>query len=60
MRCRWADKQRHEAQAQLDVCMAGRTEAWKAKLWSRKLQQLKVTLPCRGECAQSQLGQPSA
>ncbi|KAF5829905.1 hypothetical protein DUNSADRAFT_15328, partial [Dunaliella salina] len=39
---RWADKQRQEAQCQLDLCNAGRTEAWKSKLWSRKLQQLKA------------------
>jgi hypothetical protein len=39
---RWADKQRQEAQCQLDLSNAGRTEAWKSKLWSRKLLQLKV------------------
>lgn len=41
---RWADKQRQEAQAQLDIALAGRTEAWKAKLWARKLEQLKVNM----------------
>jgi hypothetical protein len=39
---RWADKQRQEAQSQLDIALAGRTESWKAKLWARKLEQLKV------------------
>ncbi|GFH14227.1 uncharacterized protein HaLaN_10243 [Haematococcus lacustris] len=39
---RWADKQRQEAQSQLDISLAARTESWKAKLWARKLQQLKV------------------
>ncbi|KAG2499296.1 hypothetical protein HYH03_002874 [Edaphochlamys debaryana] len=37
----WADRQRHEATAQLDVALAGRTDAWKAKLWARKLELLK-------------------
>jgi hypothetical protein len=37
----WSDRQRHEAQAQLQVSLAGRTEAWKARLWARKLDQLK-------------------
>ena len=39
---RWADKQRHEAQAQLEVGLAARTEQWKARLWARKLEQYKV------------------
>ncbi|KAG1678296.1 hypothetical protein FOA52_013917 [Chlamydomonas sp. UWO 241] len=38
---RWADKQRTEAQAQLELGLAARTEQWKAKLWARKLDQLK-------------------
>ena len=42
---RWADKQRHEAQAQLEVGLAARTEQWKARLWARKLEQYKV---CKG------------
>ncbi|GIL43063.1 hypothetical protein Vafri_829 [Volvox africanus] len=37
----WSDRQRHEAQAQLQVSLAGRTETWKARLWTRKLEQLK-------------------
>ncbi|KXZ56705.1 hypothetical protein GPECTOR_1g635 [Gonium pectorale] len=37
----WSDRQRHEAQAQLQVSLAGRTETWKARLWARKLEQLK-------------------
>ncbi|GIL72907.1 hypothetical protein Vretifemale_3051 [Volvox reticuliferus] len=37
----WSDRQRHEAQAQLQVSLAGRTESWKARLWTRKLDQLK-------------------
>lgn len=39
---RWADKQRQDAQAQLDISLSGRTEQWKARLWARKLEQLKV------------------
>eukprot|EP00798_Chlamydomonas_sp_ICE-L_P007851 gene7851-1057_t len=39
---RWADKQRHEAHAQLDMSLAGRTEQWKAQLYARKLEQLKT------------------
>ncbi|MEW5303376.1 MAG: hypothetical protein WDW36_006076 [Sanguina aurantia] len=38
----WADRQRHEAQATLDISLAGCTEGWKAKLWARKLEQLKA------------------
>ena len=37
----WSDKQRHEAQAQLDISLSSRTEGWKARLWARKLEQLK-------------------
>ena len=39
---RWADKQRHEAQSQLEMGLAARTEQWKARLWARKLEQYKV------------------
>jgi hypothetical protein len=46
--CRWANKQRQEAQAQLDISLAARTESWKAKLWARKLQHLKVHCPQTG------------
>ncbi len=44
---RWSDKQRQEAQAQLDISLAARTEAWKAKLWARKIQQMKVLGICK-------------
>ncbi|GFR41280.1 hypothetical protein Agub_g1955 [Astrephomene gubernaculifera] len=37
----WSDRQRQEAQAQLQISLAGRTEVWKAQLWARKLEQLK-------------------
>ena len=38
----WSDRQRHEAQAQLTICLSGRTEAWKARLWARKIDTLKI------------------
>ncbi|GAX75484.1 hypothetical protein CEUSTIGMA_g2927.t1 [Chlamydomonas eustigma] len=39
---RWADKQRHETQVQLEIGLQARTEQWKARVWARKLEQYKV------------------
>lgn len=38
----WAERELSEAQARLDVGLAGRTEQWKARAWSRKLEQLRM------------------
>lgn len=38
---RWAERELAETQARLDAGLAGRTEQWKASLWSRQLERLK-------------------
>lgn len=38
----WAERQRQEAQAALKIALGGRVETWKARLWARKLETLKL------------------